>query len=289
MEDVLALYEKPLSEAEPVVCIDEKPVVLHADLRPSRPLHPGQVLRRDCEYERRGTANAFCGVEPKAGRHYLRVTPDRSSPEFADYLLEIAEHYPAADAIHLVMDNLSSHTRKAVVERYGEKAGGWLWDRFRVHYTPKHGSWLNQAEIEISLFSRQCLGRRRIPSLGDLRREARAWGRRMNRNRVTIDWRFTRKKARLKFGYRRNRLCGQRPSVCCHTNKTVLETYLSQPDYGSLSARILHVLHCIVLRPTRAVDAQPRARRQLREHSSQGAALEGRALCTSYDCFTRSL
>ena len=206
MEDVLALYEKPLSEAEPVVCIDEKPVVLHADLRPSRPMHPGQVLRRDCEYERRGTANAFCGVEPKAGRHYPRATPDRSSPEFADYLLEIAEHYPAADTIHLVMDNLSSHTRKAVVERCGEKAGGWLWDRFRVHYTPKHGSWLNQAEIEISLFSRQCLGRRRIPLLGELRREARAWGRRMNRNRVTIDWRFTRKKARLKFDYKRNQI-----------------------------------------------------------------------------------
>src|SRR6201987_4931592 len=96
-------------------------------------------------------------------------TPDRSSPEFADYLLEIAEHYPAADTIHLVMDNLSSHSRKAVVERYGEKAGGWLWDRFTVHFTPTHGSWLNQAEIEISLFSRQCLGQRRIASLRDLR------------------------------------------------------------------------------------------------------------------------
>jgi transposase len=107
--------------------------------------------------------------------------------EFADYLLGIAEHYPTADKIHLVMDNLSSHTRKAVVERYGEKAGGWLWDRFRVHSTPKHGSWLNQAEIEISLFARQCLARRRIPSLRDLRREDRAWGRRINRNRVTID------------------------------------------------------------------------------------------------------
>src|ERR1035437_7781972 len=95
MEDVLALYEKPLSETEPVVCIDEKPVVLHADLRPPRPMHPGRALRRDCEYERRGTANAFCGVEPKAGRHYPRVTPDRSSPEFADYLLEIAEHHPS--------------------------------------------------------------------------------------------------------------------------------------------------------------------------------------------------
>src|ERR1039458_4156997 len=162
MEDVLALYEKPWSEKEPVVCIEEKPVVLHADLRPSRPLRPGGITRRDCEYERRGTANAFCGVQPKAGRHFTRGTPDRSSPEFADYLLDIAAGYPEADTIHLVMDNLSSHTRKAVVERFGAEAGDWLWNRFTVHYTPKHGSWLNQAEIAISLFSRQCLGQRRI-------------------------------------------------------------------------------------------------------------------------------
>ena len=204
MEDILAVYEKPLSEREPVVCIDEKPVVLHADLRLPIPLRPGRELRRDSEYERRGTANTFCGVEPKAGRHFTRATPDRSSPQFADYLLEVAEHYPAADTIHLVMDNLSSHSRKAVVEQYGEKAGGWLWDRFTVHYTPTHGSWLNQAEIEISLFSRQCLGQRRIPSLRDLRREARAWNRRMNRKGVTIDWQFTRRKARAKFGYKNN-------------------------------------------------------------------------------------
>jgi hypothetical protein len=206
MEEILAVYEKPLSEQEPVVCIDEKPVVLHADLRPPRPLRPGRELRRDSEYERRGTANTFCGVEPKAGRHFTKATADRSSPEFADYLLEIAEQYPAADTIHLVMDNLSSHSRKAVVERYGEKAGGWLWDRFTVHYTPTHGSWLNQAEIEISLFSRQCLGHRRIPSLGELWQEVRAWNRRMNRRRVTIDWQFTRRKARTKFGYKRNQI-----------------------------------------------------------------------------------
>ena len=206
MEDVLAVYEKPLLEEEPVVCLDEKPVVLHAEVRRSRPMQPGQALRRDCEYERRGSVNVFCGVEPKAGRHYTRVTPDRSSPEFADYLLEIAAHYPAADTIHRVMDNLSSHTRKAVVQRYGEKAGGWRWERFTVHYTPKHGSWLNQAEIEISLFSRQCLGQRRIPSLPELRREARAWNRKMNRDRVTIDWQFTRRKARKKFGYKRNNI-----------------------------------------------------------------------------------
>lgn len=113
---------------------------------------------------------------------------------------------PEATIIHLVMDNLSSHTRKAVVTRYGEKKGTWLWDRFTVHYTPTHGSWLNQAEIEISLFSRQCLGRRRIPSLSDLCREARAWRQRMNRKRTTIDWQFTRKKAREKFGYKRNKI-----------------------------------------------------------------------------------
>ena len=206
MEEVLALYEKPLSEKQPVVCIDEKPVVLHQDVRPPLPMRPGRITRRDCEYQRCGTANAFCGVEPKAGRHFTRATPDRSSPQFADYLLAIAEYYPAADTIHLVMDNLSSHTRKAVVERFGEKAGGWLWDRFTVHYTPKHGSWLNQAEIEISLFSRPCLGQRRIPSLRDLRREARAWNRRINRQRVTINWRFTPTKARTKFGYKRNQI-----------------------------------------------------------------------------------
>ena len=206
MEDVLALYEKPLSAREPVVCVDEKPVVLHADVRPMRPMRPGRVARRDDEYERRGTANVFCGVEPKAGRHFTKVTPRRDSQEFADYLLGIAASYPEADTVHLVVDNLSTHTRKALVERFGEKVGGWLWGRFTVHYTPKHGSWLNQAEIEIGLFGRQCLGKRRVPSLRDLRREARAWDRKMNRDRTTIDWRFTRRKARVKFDYKWNHI-----------------------------------------------------------------------------------
>src|SRR6202158_1984127 len=206
MEDVLALYEKPLSEREPVVCVDEKPVVLHADVRPPRPMRPGRIARRDCEYKRCGTANVFCGVQPKAGRHFTKSTADRCSPEFADYLLEIAARYPEADTIHLVMDNLSTHRRKAVVERFGEKDGGWLWDRFTVHYTPKHGSSLEQAEIEISLFRRQCLGQRRIPSLDQLQCEARAWNRKMNRDQVTINWQFTRRKARKKFGYNRNKI-----------------------------------------------------------------------------------
>jgi transposase len=204
MEDVLKVYEKPLSEREPVVCVDEKPVVLHADVRPPRPMRPGQILRRDCEYDRRGTANVFCGVEPKAGRHLTKPTSNRCSAEFADYLVQIVARYPEADTIHLVMDNLSSHKRKALTDRFGEKIGGLLWERFTVHYTPKHGSWLNQAEIEISLFSRQCLGQRRIPTLSDLRREAKAWNQKMNRNRVIIDGQFTRRKAREKFGYKKN-------------------------------------------------------------------------------------
>lgn len=115
------------------------------------------------------------------------MTPNRSAPQFADYALEIVAAYPDADTIHLEMDNLSSHSRKALVERFGEKIGNLLWERFTVHYTPKHGSWLNQAEIEISMFSRHCLGKRRIPTIKDLRSQARAWNRRMNHDRVTID------------------------------------------------------------------------------------------------------
>jgi len=118
--------------------------------------------------------------------------------------VEIVATYPRADTIHLDLDNLSSHNRKALVDRFGEKMGGLLSERFTVHYTPNHGSWLNQTEIEISLFSRQCLGQGRIPSLGQLQRQARAWNRKMNRDRVTIDWKFTRTKACQKFGYNRN-------------------------------------------------------------------------------------
>jgi hypothetical protein len=201
MEDVLKVYEKPLTERAPVVCLDEKPVLLHEDTRPPVPLRPGQVARRDYEYKRYGTANVFCAVEPKAGRHFTKPTATRKSPGFAEFLLEIAASYPKADTIHLVLDNLSTHTRKAVVDYYGEKNGDWLWGRFTVHHTPKHGSWLNQAEIEIGLFSRQCLGKRRIGNIADLSTETRAWNLRINRDQTIIKWKFTRKTARLKLKY----------------------------------------------------------------------------------------
>ena len=204
MEDVLATYEKPYTPAEPVVCLDEKPVSLHADIRPPIPAAPGRTAKRDNEYKRCGTANVFCVVEPKAGRHFTLPTPNRSAPEFARALETVVNGYPGARKIHLVMDNLNIHGRKSLTDYFGEEGGGAIWNRLAVHYTPKHGSWLNQAEIEISLFSRQCLGKRRIPTLSILRRESRAWNRQANRRRVKINWQFTRKRARAKFGYKRN-------------------------------------------------------------------------------------
>ena len=143
----------------------------------------------------------FAASSPKAGRHFTKVTPTRCSAEFADYLLKIAARYPAAHTIHLVMDNLSTHTQKALVERFGDTAGTWLWDRFTVHYTPKHGSWLNQAEMEVSMFSRQCLGKRRIEDIAALRKQARAWNRRVNKDKATIQWKFTRRQARRTLHY----------------------------------------------------------------------------------------
>lgn len=160
LEDVLELYEKPYNQAEPVICLDEKPVSLHREVRAPKPAAPGLVLKRDGEYQRCGTANVFCAVESKAGRHYTRPTPNRTAPEFAQFVAELALHYPHVRTIHLVVDNLNIHTRKSLTDYFGEATGTHLWSRFTVHYTPKHGSWLNQAEIEISLFSRQCLGTR---------------------------------------------------------------------------------------------------------------------------------
>ncbi len=204
MEDVLELYEKAYNPQEPVVCVDEKPVTLHADVRPASPAAPGREARRDNEYERRGTANVFCAVEPRAGRHFTFATPDRSGFEFAQVAFRLAIAYPEARTIHLVMDNLNIHRRKPLIDLYGAEVGDQIWNCFTPHYTPTHGSWLNQAEIEIGILARQCLGHRRISDLKLLRQEVRAWNRRMNREHIRINCTFDRKTARRKFGYKRN-------------------------------------------------------------------------------------
>lgn len=202
MEDLLDLYEKPYSDAEPVFCLDEKPIQLLTDARPPQVTSNG-TRRRDYEYVRRGTANIFCGVEPLGGLHLSKVTPTRSGEEFAWMLVDIAASYPEAKVIHLVMDNLSTHREKSVTDVFGPVDGGRLWQRFCVHYTPKHGSWLNQAEIEISLISRECLKNRRFGNLDDLRRETMAWSAEATRRGRRFSWRFTTRDARRRLKYRR--------------------------------------------------------------------------------------
>lgn len=204
MEDVLEIYERPYNPQEPVVCLDEKPVTLHSDVRPASPAKPGREARQDNEYARHGTANIFCAVEPKAGRHFTFATPDRSGFEFANVVFELALQYPAATTIHLILDNLNIHRRKSLTDLLGDEIGADVWNRFTVHYTPTHGSWLNQAEIEIGMLARQCLGRRRIPDLRTLQRQTRAWNRRMNHARVRINWQFDRRAARRKFHYKKS-------------------------------------------------------------------------------------
>ena len=201
MEDVLAVYEKPYNPKEPVVCLDERPLTLHGEVRSPIGMKAGRIRKRDGEYVRCGTANAFCGVEPKAGRHFTKITRNRKAPEFAKMVDKILRAYPKASTIHLVMDNLSTHKEKSLREHFGERIGSKLWAKITPHYTPTHGSWLNQAEIEISLFSRQCLGKDRIAEIGEMRRRARAWNQRINRAKTKIDWKFTRRKARKKFKY----------------------------------------------------------------------------------------
>jgi hypothetical protein len=202
MEDVLAIYEREYDSREPVVCIDERPLVLHAEVRDPVAAKPGQIARRDGEYKRNGTANAFCVVEPKVGRHITKITKNRKGWQFARMIEEIVRSYPRVRTIHLVMDNLNTHNEKPLIEYFGERKGKKLWAKITPHYTPKHGSWLNQAEIEISMFSRQCLGKDRVADLAAMKKRAHAWNQRMNRDKVKINWTFTRKKAREKFKYK---------------------------------------------------------------------------------------
>ena len=200
MEDILSVYERAYKPDEPVVCLDERPTPLHGEKRGAKPAKPGKPRRYDYEYVRRGTANIFCAVEPLAGKHIAKVTKTRDSIEFAKFLGSLANRYRHATTIHLVMDNLSTHTENCLAKHYGEKKARTLWSQFTIHYTPKHASWLNQAEIEVGLLSRQALGRRRFATLESLRDQVVAWERRTNRARTKICWRFSRKQARKVFG-----------------------------------------------------------------------------------------
>lgn len=201
MEDVLELYARPFNWKEPVVALDERPVQLLDSSRADIAMRPGKPARRDYEYVRCGTANIFCVVAPHTGDRLTRATRNRTGIAYARMLARIAKRYPNARTIHLVQDNLSTHTERSLVVAFGERDGQELWHRFTVHYTPKHGSWLNVAEIEASLVSRECLGHRRIADLRTLRREVAAWRKRATLQSRTIDWKFNVHDARRVFRY----------------------------------------------------------------------------------------
>lgn len=202
MEDVLKIYEKPYDATKPIVCVDEKPIQLLEDVRPVSGIAPGESKKVDYEYKRKGTANVFCAVEPLKGEYVNRVTDTRTGDEFAKFLASIERKYEGVKKITLIMDNLSTHSQKSLTRFYGEEEGERIWSRFDVHFTPKHGSWLNQAEIAIGMYSRQCLGKSRIPDIDTLRKRTNAWNKIANRKKVTINWTFSRKKAREKFDYK---------------------------------------------------------------------------------------
>lgn len=171
--------------------------------RPGRNTSPGRIARQDYEYVRKGVANVYCIVTAHEGRHFSHGTPNRKRPQFARALLRISKAYPKASTIHLIMDNLNIHCEKSLIETFGNRDGSRLWARFTVHYTPKHGSWLNPAEMEASLISRDCLGSKRVASLQELRARVRHWNRRADCDRRKILWRFKTADARRVFKYRR--------------------------------------------------------------------------------------
>jgi hypothetical protein len=201
MEAVLDVYELPYNPEVPVVCVDEKPVVLHAEVRTPIKMEDGRPKRVDYEYKRNGTANVFCGVEPKAGQYLNKVTPTRCALEFAQFMADVATKYKSAKKIICVMDNLSTHKEKSLIDLFGEKGGKQLWDRFHVVYTPKHASWLNQAEIAIGMYQRQCLCGTRNPDIPILKKRTAFWNKVVNAKRAVINWTFTKQDARERFDY----------------------------------------------------------------------------------------
>lgn len=195
---ILRLLGRPYDEAEPVIVLDEKPVFLRGEKRVPIRTKRGSVLR-DYEYIRLGKANIFGICEPKTGRNLTVVTKDRSKKSFARQLVRIAKAYPCAKVIHLVVDNLNIHKPEALLSILPQSAARSFMSRFRFHYTPKHASWLNPAEIVLSLLSRETLGSRRFSNIHHIRSEVALWARRATRQRRKINWRFTVKKAKKKF------------------------------------------------------------------------------------------
>ncbi len=199
MEDVLHLYAEPYDPMCPVVCFDELPYQLVDESRPALPRQPGLPVRDDYEYVRRGGCNLFGCFEPLAGRRQITVTPQRTKQDFAEAMrVLVDEWYPEAEKVRIVLDNLNTHTGAALYEAFVPAEARRILERLEFHYTPKHGSWLNQMEIEWSVLTRQCVGRR-IGDVQTLAREVAAWQAPRNEAKATVDWRFGSGEARTKL------------------------------------------------------------------------------------------
>ncbi|MBF0584925.1 MAG: IS630 family transposase [Magnetococcales bacterium] len=199
MEDVLGVYMRPYDPKRPVVCFDEMSKQLVKETREPIPAETGRKERFDYEYERNGTANIFINSEPLAGRRSLKVTDRRTAIDFAEVIREIVDdQYPDAEKVVLVMDNLNTHKPASLYQAFEPKEARRLLDRLEIHYTPKHGSWLNMAEIELSVLSGQCLDRR-IPDQETLVREIAAWEKERNQGKCKVKWQFTTDTARIKL------------------------------------------------------------------------------------------
>ncbi len=197
--DLLDLYARPFRSGEPVICLDEKSKQLLKDSRVPLPIRPGTPTRQDYEYVRAGTCNLFVAVEPKGGRRTILVTDHRAKADFVAFVQYLLEQvYTTARRVHLVMDNLNTHFRKCFEEVLGLKEAKALLRRVVFHYTPKHASWLNMAEIEIGILDRQCLDRR-LPNRATLITEVDAWQSRRNEDQRGITWSFTRQDADQKM------------------------------------------------------------------------------------------
>ena len=199
MEQVLDVYKRPYNKDYPVVCMDESPKQLIKETKTPIPMKPGQDYRQDFEYERCGVSCIFMASEPLKGKRQVKVTQRRTKIDWAFFVKEIANnHYKDAVKITLVMDNLNTHKPSALYEAFQPDEAKRIWDRFDFVYTPKHGSWLNMAEIELNILMGQCL-KRRIDNMKTMQEEVKAWETHRNNKDAKINWQFTTKDARIKL------------------------------------------------------------------------------------------